>query len=123
MVAPLLKPSIADKVLEGERITQEDALELYYAPLEELGQLANVRRNRIKALLPAGTSIAHKTGTLANTASDVGFIETSDGRHLAVAIYVTGQGGKQGRDSRIALLARAIYDGYSAETPRRTVLR
>lgn len=80
-------------------------------------------RNRIKALLPAGTSIAHKTGTLSNTASDVGFIETSDGRHLAVAIYVTGQGGKQGRDSRIALLARAIYDGYTAETPRRTALR
>jgi len=80
-------------------------------------------RNRMKALLPAGTAIAHKTGTLANTASDVGFIETSDGRSLAVAIYVTGQGGKQGRESRIALLARAIYDGYTAQAPRRAALR
>lgn len=80
-------------------------------------------RNRMKALLPEGTAIAHKTGTLANTASDVGFIETPDGRNLAVAIYVTGQGGKQGRESRIALLARAIYDGYNADSPRRTALR
>ena len=80
-------------------------------------------RNRMRALLPAGTSIAHKTGTLSNTASDVGFIETPDGRNLAVAIYVTGQGGKPNRDSRIALLARAIYDGYSADRPRRAALR
>jgi beta-lactamase class A len=80
-------------------------------------------RNRIRALLPEGTAIAHKTGTLSNTASDVGFIVTPDGRNLAVAIYVTGQGGKQDRDSRIALLARAIYDGYTAQAPRRAALR
>ena len=80
-------------------------------------------RNRIRALLPEGTAIAHKTGTLANTASDVGFIVTPDGRNLAVAIYVTGQTGKQERESRIALLARAIYDGYTAPAPRRAALR
>ena len=71
-------------------------------------------RNRMRAMLPEGTAIAHKTGTLFNTASDVGFIQTPDGRNLAVAIYVTGQGGKPGRESRIALLARTIYDGYTA---------
>lgn len=80
-------------------------------------------RNRMRAMLPQGTAIAHKTGTLFNTASDVGFIETPDGRKLAVAIYVTGQGGKPGRDSRIALLARTIYDGYSTERPLRAALR
>jgi len=80
-------------------------------------------RHRMRAGLPAGTTLAHKTGTLNNTASDVGFIQTPDGRNLAVAIYVTGQGDHAGRDSRIALLARAIYDGYTAEAPRRTALR
>lgn len=80
-------------------------------------------RNRMKAMLPIGTAIAHKTGTLFNTASDVGFIEAPDGRKFAVAIYVTGQGGKQGRESRIALLARTIYDGYTTEAPRRAALR
>ena len=80
-------------------------------------------RHRMRAMLPEGTAIAHKTGTLFNTASDVGFIETPDGRNLAVAIYVTGQGGKPNRESRIALLARTIYDGYSAERPLRAALR
>ncbi|WP_328806812.1 serine hydrolase [Novosphingobium aerophilum] len=80
-------------------------------------------KHRMRAMLPEGTAIAHKTGTLFNTASDVGFIETPDGRKLAVAIYVTGQGGKPGRESRIALLARTIYDGYSTESPLRAALR
>ena len=44
MVAPRLDESIADKVLAGERITAADAKELYYAPLEELGALADARR-------------------------------------------------------------------------------
>lgn len=82
-------------------------------------------RHRIKALLPEGTQVAHKTGTLSNTSSDIGFIRTADGRELALAIYVTGQGGKAGRDARIASLARAIYDGYETDSSgdRRTVLR
>ena len=51
-------------------------------------------------------AIAHKTGTLNNTSSDVGILETPDGRAIAVAIYVTGQGGKPNRDQRIASIAR-----------------
>jgi beta-lactamase class A len=72
-------------------------------------------KRRIPALLPEGTRVAHKTGTLNNTASDVGIIHLPDGRAMAVAIYVTGQGGKPGRDARIAAIARAIYDGYQTE--------
>jgi len=78
---------------------------------------------RMRALLPEGAAIGHKTGTLFNTASDVGFIETPDGRKRAVAIYVTGQGGKPQRNSRIALLARTIYDGYRADGTRQAALR
>jgi beta-lactamase class A len=69
---------------------------------------------RMKALLPGDALIGHKTGTLANTSSDVGIIRASDGRTVAVAIYVTGQGGKPGRENRIAQISRAIYDGYAA---------
>ncbi|MCW1402014.1 class A beta-lactamase-related serine hydrolase [Novosphingobium sp. MW5] len=82
-------------------------------------------KHRIRGLLPEGTQVAHKTGTLFNTASDVGFIKTPDGRDLAVAIYVTGQGSKPARDARIAAIARSLYDGYLAEAAsnRRTALR
>ena len=82
-------------------------------------------KRRIRGMLPEGAKVAHKTGTLSNTASDVGFITTPDGRTIALAIYVTGQGGKPGRDARIASIARTIYDGYLAESPslRRTASR
>ncbi len=70
--------------------------------------------HRMRALLPETALVGHKTGTLANTASDVGLIRTPDGHLVALAIYVTGQGGKPGRESRIAGIARAIYDSYPA---------
>src|ERR1700746_3478778 len=40
---------IIDKVLDGERIDSEDAMELYPLPLNELGQLADRRRQLAKA--------------------------------------------------------------------------
>jgi cyclic dehypoxanthinyl futalosine synthase len=48
MNAGMLETSLADKVLAGERITAEEALELYHLPLEELGALADYRRNLAK---------------------------------------------------------------------------
>ena len=67
---------------------------------------------RIPALIPGDAVVAHKIGTLSNTSSDIGIITGPDGRAIAVAIYVTGQGGKANRDAKIAMLARTIYDGY-----------
>lgn len=67
---------------------------------------------RIKSGLPAGTHFGHKTGTLNNTASDVGFVQMPDGRVVALAIYVTGQGGRLNRDRRIASITRTLYSGF-----------
>ena len=67
---------------------------------------------RIPAMLPGDARVAHKTGSLNNTSSDIGIITTPDGRSIALAIYVTGQGTRLNREDRIATIARAIYDGY-----------
>lgn len=72
---------------------------------------------RIPALLPAVAQVAHKTGSLNNTSSDIGIITLPDGRAIAVAIYVTGQGSRPAREVRISQIARALYDGYSMGTP------
>jgi beta-lactamase class A len=72
-------------------------------------------KHRIPALLPTGATVLHKTGSLNNTSSDVGIIKAPDGRAYAVAIYVTGQGNRLNRDTRIASIARALYQGYSSE--------
>jgi cyclic dehypoxanthinyl futalosine synthase len=45
----LNRDALTEKVLSGERISPEDALVLYRWPLEELGVLANARRDLAKA--------------------------------------------------------------------------
>ncbi len=70
-------------------------------------------KRRIPAHIPLEARVSHKTGSLNNTSSDVGIIETPDGRAIAIAIYVTGQGTKLAREERIAAIARALYDGFA----------
>ena len=45
----LNRDALTEKIFTGERISSEDALELYQWPLEELGVLANARRDLAKA--------------------------------------------------------------------------
>jgi len=75
-------------------------------------------RRRIPALMPEDVTVAHKTGSLNNTSSDVGILTAPDGRSIVLAIYVTGQGSRPNREARIASIARAIYDGYSSGNRR-----
>ena len=72
-------------------------------------------KRRIVADMPSSVTVAHKTGSLHNTSSDIGLLTTPDGRTIAVAIYVTGQGSRLNRERRIASIARAVYDGYTSK--------
>ena len=68
-------------------------------------------KNRMKALLPYGTTVEHKTGTLTGLADDVGFITMPDGHRIAVAIFTRGG---SNRPRTIAEAARTIYDGFKS---------
>src|SRR6476469_29500 len=68
-------------------------------------------KNRMKAMLPYGTPVEHKTGTLDGLTDDVGFITLPDGRRVAVAIFTRGG---VNRPQTIAETARAIYDGFKS---------
>src|SRR5437868_855083 len=76
-----------------------------------LGLMASCEtgKNRMRALLPWGTRVEHKTGTLTGLADDVGFITLPDGRRLAVAIFARSG---TNRPATIAQAARTIYDGF-----------
>lgn len=76
-------------------------------------------KRRIPAMMPAEALVRHKTGSLNNTSSDIGIIETPDGRAIALAIYVTGQGSRSAREDRIAAIARALYDGFEVRARTR----
>ncbi|WP_223799594.1 serine hydrolase [Sphingomonas nostoxanthinifaciens] len=69
---------------------------------------------RIRGLLPAGTPVAHKTGTMNGVTDDVGIVGLPNGHALAVAIFETGRGGPRAHDRKIAQLSRMLYDHFGA---------
>ena len=74
---------------------------------------------RLKGALPAGTPVAHKTGTggtekdVTSATNDIGIITLPDGRHLAIAVFVADAKADQAtREGVIAKIARAAWDFY-----------
>jgi beta-lactamase class A len=72
---------------------------------------------RIKGQLPAGTIVAHKTGTggtrdgITSATNDIGIITLPDGEHLAVAVFVSDSAGDDAaRDDVIARIAKEAWD-------------
>jgi beta-lactamase class A len=77
--------------------------------------------NRLRAGLPAGTLLAHKTGSSAThggitaATNDIGLITLPDGRKLAIAVLVTDSRADEAtREGVIAHIARAAYDEATA---------
>ncbi|MEK6325131.1 MAG: class A beta-lactamase [Acidobacteriota bacterium] len=69
---------------------------------------------RLKGMVPQGTEIAHKTGTIGGTTNDVGIITLPDNAgHVAIAA-LSKSSDKDGaaRDRAIAEIARAVYDFF-----------
>src|SRR5262249_18751630 len=69
---------------------------------------------RLKGLLPAGTPVAHRTGTQAGTTNDVGIITLPDGAgHVAIAVFVKASPKEiPDRERVIAEIARTVYDYF-----------
>lgn len=70
---------------------------------------------RIKGLLPRGTPVAHKTGTIAGAINDVGIITLpDDAGHVAIAVFVyTFNRTTWRRERTIAEVSRLVYDYFS----------
>ncbi len=82
--------------------------------LLEILERCQTGKNRIRGFLLPDTVVAHKTGTIAGTASDVGLITLPDGAgHVAAAVYLKGTDKEAGEKERtIALIGRSLYDFF-----------
>lgn len=70
-------------------------------------------KGRLPAMLPPGTPIAHKTGTLNGIGNDVGIVTLPDGRRFAITVFVMkDRRGHVLRDRIMAEAARAAYDYF-----------
>jgi beta-lactamase class A len=80
---------------------------------------------RIRGLLPAGTRVAHKTGSsrtvnrLTRATNDAGIVTLPDGRHLAIAVFVSDSvADDMTREAVIARISRAAWDYWTGEAPQ-----
>ena len=105
VATPVAMVTLLSKLDDGTVLTAQSRTFL----LELMSRCATGTR-RIRALLPAGTRVEDKTGTLDGITNDVGFITMPDGRRVAVAVFARG-----GRDRQpvIAEVARVIYDRFA----------
>jgi len=101
--------SLIEKTHRREALSPENTSLLF-----EILERCQTGRNRIRGFLLPDTVVAHKTGTIAGTASDVGRITLPDGAgHVAAAIYLKGMEKEAGEKERtIAQISRAIYDFF-----------
>ena len=69
---------------------------------------------RLKGMLPLGTEVAHKTGTIGGTTNDVGIVTLpDDAGHVAIAVFVKSSDKEtSARERTIAEVARAIHDYF-----------
>lgn len=72
--------------------------------------------NRLKGLLPKGTTVAHKTGTsgtrngITAATNDIGIINAGSGKHIAIAVFVADSSAdEKTRDAVIAKIAKAVW--------------
>lgn len=89
------------------------------SPPSTANLLAMLRRNRtgdrrLRALLPQGTPVWDKTGSIGRSANDVGLVGLPDGKGtLALAVLVKGSTkGWEARDRAIARVAKAAFDAF-----------
>jgi beta-lactamase class A len=73
--------------------------------------LSQTVNDRIPALLPAGTRVAHKTGNWSNATHDAGIVFSPAGSYVIVVL--TDYGYNVDGASRIARLSRTVYDYYN----------
>jgi beta-lactamase class A len=71
-------------------------------------------KSRIKGLLPQGTDVAHKTGSLGGVANDAGFVTLpADAGHVAISVFTRASSKpEEASEKAIAEIARTIYDYF-----------
>ncbi|MFC4314465.1 class A beta-lactamase [Steroidobacter flavus] len=82
--------------------------------LIEIMQRCHTGAGRLLGRMPAGTVIAHKTGTIGGTVNDVGVITLPDGKgQVVIAVFIKeSDKSMEEREKVIAEIARSVRDYY-----------
>lgn len=103
------------RIARGEIVSPESS-----ETIIEILKKTQTGANRLRGLLPAGVTIAHKTGTIGRVVANVGIISLPDnlGR-FAISVFTLSDDGTDMATSErlIADLARTSYDFFLFQVP------
>jgi len=101
-------------LVEGKVLSKESGNYLLY-----LMANSNTGAKRIRAGLPKGTYLAHKTGSSSTingftaATNDAGIIRLPNGNHLALTVFVSDSNASQEKnEGLIARISKAVWDFY-----------
>jgi beta-lactamase class A len=82
--------------------------------LLDMMQRCETGKSRIKGMLPQGTNVAHKTGSLGGVANDIGYIWLpGDAGHVAISVFTKSSSRPEDASEKaIAEIARTVYDYF-----------
>ncbi len=98
-----------------ERVYRKDLLKPESAELLlDIMRRCRTGETRLKGMLPLGTVVAHKTGTIGRTTNDVGIVTLpDDAGHVAITVFVKSSDKEVPvRERAIAEIARAVHDFF-----------
>ncbi|MCS6817649.1 MAG: class A beta-lactamase [Blastocatellia bacterium] len=101
--------ALLEKVFRGQALKPETT-EL----LLDIMRRCRTGEARLKGMLPPGTGVAHKTGTIGGTTNDVGILTLpADAGHVAIAVFVkSSEKDVPTRERAIAEISRAVHDFF-----------
>jgi beta-lactamase class A len=98
-----------------ERVYRKDLLKPESADLLlDIMRRCRTGEARLRGILPEGTEVAHKTGTIGGSTNDVGIVTLpDDAGHVAIAVFVkSSEKDVPARERVIAEIARAVHDFF-----------
>ncbi|HZX10498.1 MAG TPA: class A beta-lactamase [Acidobacteriota bacterium] len=110
---PLAMAKLLEKIWNKEILSQE--ISEYLRDIMKRCQTGDAR---LKGILPSGTTVCHKTGTIGGSTNDVGIIELpGDAGNLITVIFIKeAQVDNEQSEKVIAQIARTLYDYFLFNT-------
>jgi beta-lactamase class A len=104
---PRAMATLLQQLIQGKLLNPDNTRSMV-----EMMERCRTGNSRLKGILPKETAVAHKTGSFALVANDVGIITLpGTAGHLVIAAFVKGTTGPE-KDRAIAEIARAAHDYF-----------
>jgi beta-lactamase class A len=113
VATPRQMTALLEKIHRGEIVDRTSSDEII-----EFMNHSMIGQSRIPGLLPDGTRVVHKTGSISGSTNDTGFIYLPGGGHVAITVFTKdARASTADRERVIAEISRFAYD-YFVFNPR-----